>query len=868
MSIEIANRDIDIDLSKLINFSLTFNPLQLALQEILQRLKALEDQNEEKSDELARLRSELDELRDRQQKEQETESLPGDGRTEISESAGRDGDLAKPEDLKNEGDRPCTASDHDALWAEIDLLKSLLGELTENTEKDRHSIDELYALRKRRDSYVQPPHFEPPSKLRDSLCEDRQEERPGSSILRYGGPSSCSRPESGFYSQEGNSGSLSMGDKVLRKAHEELPELTKGKHSFTGERTSIIEARPEPGEDMQPSHRLAQPSTDDMRPFPGQGSPIQLTSQKMSKFDMIPPALLESAIQSRGHSASTTAARDDRSSRSALHDIRPSITISDQLKRDSHDIAYLNRVVAEILGEMKGLHDDVDLLQMTYQGKRGEDEFSEVPHSADATLEPGQRLLDEPYKNLKRRVEALHKDSLQRSEALQNQIDDLRKGMKVAQQIQDSDLDHARGVPGLKNRLGELENRLFALEQAADRADGKLSEVLNFAKEGDGSGDGVGGISGVQFALLQGAVRALEKQLAELQGREPGKDWGDDLAQLEAALRRLHEQLAALELETQRNARECVRLEKVKADRDGEAAEIADNLRAQSASLDGLLRRLKALEDGKAGADDLALLRDHLNERLSLLDQGAAQVEGRGAPSVAAPGAGEGERIHRLQQELADQIAHSGGGTVATQDDLEALRELVDRLDRCKADSTLVANKAERDYVENALERLMREVEQVLNATNAGLIDTLDRSLGILRDMIDSKASKQDVTRLQESVGDGSVVGKGAADVLTGFKGYRCLGCNRVVESLRPRTLGSKMNPFLNRTPQHLPKDGVTRSIEYEHEQRERTDGGGGRPGVNSAPPLPSPNEYDEAVGSPVDGVNRALPRIGAPSSR
>ncbi|CCW67861.1 unnamed protein product [Phytomonas sp. Hart1] len=163
----------------------------------------------------------------------------------------------------------------------------------------------------------------------------------------------------------------------------------------------------------------------------------------------------------------------------------------------------------------------------------------------------------------------------------------------------------------------------------------------------------------------------------------------------------------------------------------------------------------------------------------------------------------------------------------------------------------------------------MREVEQVLNATNAGLIDTLDRSLGILRDMIDSKASKQDVTRLQESVGEGGGVGQGAADVLTGFKGYRCLGCNRVVDNLRPRTLGSKMNPFLNRNPQHLLKDEVTRSIEYEQEQRERADGGSGRTGNSSLPlrALPLSKEYSDMERTPGGDLNKSLPRISAPSS-
>lgn len=53
-----------------------------------------------------------------------------------------------------------------------------------------------------------------------------------------------------------------------------------------------------------------------------------------------------------------------------------------------------------------------------------------------------------------------------------------------------------------------------------------------------------------------------------------------------------------------------------------------------------------------------------------------------------------------------------------------------------------------------------------------------------------------------------------AADALTGFKGFRCLGCNRPVDSLRPRPLPAKLNAFVNRNPQNYPNDGVTRAIQ------------------------------------------------------
>ena len=134
-----------------------------------------------------------------------------------------------------------------------------------------------------------------------------------------------------------------------------------------------------------------------------------------------------------------------------------------------------------------------------------------------------------------------------------------------------------------------------------------------------------------------------------------------------------------------------------------------------------------------------------------------------------------------------------------TKEQIIEIRATIDHIHHTKADASLVANKAERDYVENALEKLMREVEQVMNSTNAGLIDTLDKSLGILRDMIDGKASKADVARMRGAAGaeePGSV-----PEGLMGYKSYRCLGCNRTVDAMRTRPMGSNFSNFMNRLP-------------------------------------------------------------------
>ena len=128
------------------------------------------------------------------------------------------------------------------------------------------------------------------------------------------------------------------------------------------------------------------------------------------------------------------------------------------------------------------------------------------------------------------------------------------------------------------------------------------------------------------------------------------------------------------------------------------------------------------------------------------------------------------------------------------------IRATIEHIHHSKADSALVATKAEREYVDNALEKLMREVEQVLNASNAGLIDTLDKSLNILRDMIDGKATKQgrcQAAKTQSRKSTRIMLRRG----FLGYHGYRCLGCNRVMDTMRPRPMGGNFSAFINRLP-------------------------------------------------------------------
>jgi len=127
-----------------------------------------------------------------------------------------------------------------------------------------------------------------------------------------------------------------------------------------------------------------------------------------------------------------------------------------------------------------------------------------------------------------------------------------------------------------------------------------------------------------------------------------------------------------------------------------------------------------------------------------------------------------------------------------------ALRSILD----AKADGSLLATKAEREYVEHSLDRLRRDMESAIKDTNASLIDTLDRSLGLLRDMVACKADQAELLDLRGTVSrEPARGGEAAAEGLAAYKSYRCLSCNRNLETVRPRPNGMSFNSFMSHLP-------------------------------------------------------------------
>jgi predicted nucleic acid-binding Zn-ribbon protein len=329
---------------------------------------------------------------------------------------------------------------------------------------------------------------------------------------------------------------------------------------------------------------------------------------------------------------------------------------------------------------------------------------------------------------------------------------------------------------------------------------------------------------------LRNRVSAAPSTVSVVSG--PTTDYGPAIKQLQGAMDNVKNEIKALGNECTRNTAECQRLDDKKADKDDiprgpaatprsvEAPATVTNAAASPASsldlwkaLQEIGKKVEALQRGlrdveadakllhetkanKADVDNIAALLRDLQNTISGLGETLADHK-----SVDQPAESETEKteLDAVQKQVVDLIETTARNHDWTKGQVLEIRATIEHIHHSKADASLVANKAERDYVENSMEKLMREVEQVLNATNAGLIDTLDKSLNILRDMIDGKATKADVNRLQSMIGEEQL--SSVPEGLMGFKGYRCLGCNRTLEGMRQRPMGTNFSAFVNRTP-------------------------------------------------------------------
>ncbi|KAG5509459.1 hypothetical protein JKF63_06769 [Porcisia hertigi] len=909
MSVDTQDVAVEVDLSKLIDFGVTFQPLQLTLKDILRRLADLERENVTQNDQITEMMANiarLEEVNEALQKAQSELAAAAVAKTSVID--GEDGEEAEGKD---------TGSEHAALWDEMSLLNDVLGELHEGATRGRPSIDEIYAARKHRDSIVRKASVPLGSASQSigsksgasQLLHSPARTASGSAVVPPArdvspGSAGTSQRQQDPLLEVSSEALLPLGDIVLSKAHEALemvPESQKfsegSPHAGGDEDAASVrdsKARTQTSASSAsgslgvcgtlrrgvtvvdgpygPKGRLVVGTSKSQAAVGLQEGPSSSLHQEVLASPPAWPAATGGEDAGEHREAVETVSSDQqqpqqlprRSSKyaekrlaegaarrlsargapspSGAYEKSPlgkQLSVCNILRRDGEDIAYLNRVVAEILGEMKGLHDAVDLLRMGHEDGNGVPAWTNAPVDAANINNLSRRLarLEGDVADVSQRTR--HSDK-QREE----ELDDLKKQLRVARGLTDDDVNALRSSADLADRLRQLEGRAAALEAAQGILQEQFSSVLAVGE--DASGEGLPDINALQFAALQGAVKALEKQLEGLLvEQEDPHDWTNDIRKINDALQAVEADLESAQDHLVRLGKEASRLDMEKANRtelpdpvliakaDGDAGGDMAATAALSSRISRAEADIERLKEAKADRTALHKLRDDLDSLQRLVERSSEQgLHGADLDSEAVSQGMEG-MLRELQGELsalkeADN-ARFGGGLGGN--DGKELLDRLERLENCKADATLVANKAERDYVENALERLMREVEQVLNATNAGLIDTLEKSLGILRDMIDGKATKQDVAKLQgwmaeSNLGGGG--GAGAPDGLTGFKGFRCLGCNRPMDSMRPRALAAPMSPFLNRNPQNHIQDNVTRTIQQQQAPPRAGGGAGG----------------------------------------
>ncbi|PBJ76831.1 hypothetical protein TcG_04517 [Trypanosoma cruzi] len=799
MSFEVADVTTEVDLSKLISFSMSFQPLQLLFQSILQRTKNVESENERQDDEISELRDALKNLQQRDaEREAQLQEL-----LQQQEELRKQMDLEKQatEDVNKEADVPPV--DTSQLWEEINQIKRHIGEF--HHPGRRHTIEELYHARRRKDSFTGVMDVKP--------------RRPLASITQIGDVSEVT--------------GTPVGDVILGRAREQLKvgDEEQARMSLPDEGGSTGESVepplrgrkeekyvfPMPEEGMRSQEREEGKHPDSSKEkrlggdleapsFLGDGEDRSIPFRKGSPFPAERSGLLSpGALKGVSPTSSSPAHSGEPSSRSGNLS-----SIYDRLKKDGKDIEHLNRVVAEMLNEMKDLHADVDFMRTFNMGEEG----VEKPDVTDpnATKERA---------DLRRRVKALE-DDVSRLQGIVSSLDvhDTKPAFEAPRSLSIMD-----GMKGLKERMD-------ALEKAQERMGNKMDGLMNAAM----SSGAETGATPSQLGVLGSAVNTIEKQLADLQ-RLGLRNYDTDLEELRRVVDKLIRDTEALE-------KTCLLLDEKKEDKGdrrpstvapkSEGADAApmqappsvkDTSDSSAAVLDDLQRCLQDMQrrmlhtetnvmdlnEQKADRAAFQRLADELKNLRQLLELGAGRRGDEDAAQSAS--AAQGELMQALQEQMAEHMQNFNMVRDGTTNELDALREYIEQIDHRKADAKLVANKAERDYVENALERLMREVEQVLNATNAGLIDTLDKSLNVLRDMLEGKATKHDMDNLRRLVSEDHIAG-GAPDALAGFRGFRCLGCNRPVETMRPRVMGNRLQPFVNRLPQNHPGDPIAARIQ------------------------------------------------------
>lgn len=278
-----------------------------------------------------------------------------------------------------------------------------------------------------------------------------------------------------------------------------------------------------------------------------------------------------------------------------------------------------------------------------------------------------------------------------------------------------------------------------------------------------------------------------------------------------------------------------------------------DSVDSLKETVNDLLSRIGKLEKdmaGKANADntvDMGRFRELEKKLVKKVDRSELQSlssklmsnQRKAAPSLSPRKPKEESRSKKIDtnsivdleklKEVISAHAHDINTLFKTKADksevfkeLSDFKEALDRLDQVKADANIVARKAEREYVDNLMDKLKKDMENFVNDLNARTSDLFAKDLEFLRDLMDQKSSKGDVKKMKDIIRRMMTQEEKSTDGgLAGHKQFRCLSCNRVMDTMKSRPTSMNFSQFVNHLPNPKNKLHPRKAFSSENPNKE-----------------------------------------------
>eukprot|EP00817_Percolomonadidae_sp_ATCC50343_P000267 CAMPEP_0117425100 /NCGR_PEP_ID=MMETSP0758-20121206/5411_1 /TAXON_ID=63605 /ORGANISM="Percolomonas cosmopolitus, Strain AE-1 (ATCC 50343)" /LENGTH=925 /DNA_ID=CAMNT_0005209325 /DNA_START=235 /DNA_END=3009 /DNA_ORIENTATION=+ len=253
--------------------------------------------------------------------------------------------------------------------------------------------------------------------------------------------------------------------------------------------------------------------------------------------------------------------------------------------------------------------------------------------------------------------------------------------------------------------------------------------------------------------------------------------------------------------------------------------QIVDNLMKQVQALLSQVRTLQRQTDEKADKADVPSqkqLRDLENKLLKKVNRKELQtvitklMPKKGSEKAASVDAATidskanaqaSEDIEKLKAAInahandINNLYKAKANKTDTYKELSDMKEVLDRHDQMKADASIVARKAEREYVDNALEKLKAELENAVGQTNAHTSNLIAKDLEFLKGLLDNKASKSDVRKLRDLMKRMTSTERKTDGGLVGYRQLRCLSCNANMDNMRTKPQAMNFMNFVSHLP-------------------------------------------------------------------